>query len=183
MKPIILTTPQVRGILDGTVTRIRIPMRKFQEADHFILHEDGTASACQQTLGGMRFADVNMPYCIGDLLYAREAWCYNNFGMFYRADWPNDDCPNMDFDDEWRSPACMPREAARLFLRVKDVRVERVQDITKEDAIAEGYSGVSWLDAKDIFITDWDERYAKRGYPYAANPWTFVSTVEKEERP
>jgi hypothetical protein len=93
----------------------------------------------------------------------------------------------------------MPREAARLFLEVKDVRVERLQDITNSDALAEGMS--SWLgnsfdmnihaefdiqkgkNAIAIFSHLWDTLNAKRGYGWHSNPWVWVIEFERAPAP
>jgi hypothetical protein len=61
----------------------------------------------------------------------------------------------------------MPKEAARLFLEVKNVRVERLQAITEEDARAEGFA---W----ERFASYWDTLYAKCGYSWENNPWVWV---------
>jgi len=81
----------------------------------------------------------------------------------------------------------MPREAARLFLEVKSVRVERLQDITEADAKAEGvkdlcdicrgcYGGYSCIEYIPIYLFEklWDNINAKRGYLWDSNPWVFV---------
>jgi hypothetical protein len=84
-------------------------------------------------------------------------------------------------EKKWRSPRFMPKAAARLFLEVKNVRVERLQAITEEDARAEGIlpdtpfkdMGYQWT-ARDNFIELWDTLYAKRGHPWRDNDWVFV---------
>jgi hypothetical protein len=82
-------------------------------------------------------------YQAGDILYVREAWSvlddlpYDNF--VYRANYgttEDDSFPPSMF--KWRPSIHMPKEASRIFLRVTDVQVERVQDITEADAMAEG---------------------------------------------
>jgi hypothetical protein len=85
----------------------------------------------------------------------------------------------------------MPREAARIFLRVKTVRVERLQDITPKDAWDEGCrigNSFPWEEhipelqqqCRDIlFIQLWDSLNAKRGYGWDANPWVWVYEFEK----
>jgi hypothetical protein len=94
----------------------------------------------------------------------------------------------------WQSPYFMPCEAARIFLRVTNVRVERVQDITKEDALAEGiwpneqppetfdriYSGLMPV---HLFGGLWDYLNAKRGYGWDVNPWVWVYEFERVDKP
>lgn len=128
------------------------------------------------------------PYKPGDILWVRETWasycdeCESNQGegyedatcafgdcnrYAYKAD--NDGCPG----GKWRPSIHMPREAARLFLTVKDVQIERLQDITEDDAKAEGVS------AFIEFANLWDSAYSKRGYGWNANPWVWTITFER----
>ena len=93
----------------------------------------------------------------------------------------------------------MPRWAARTFLRIKDIRVERVQDITTEDIIAEGVGGLGGMVGKNVamlatgtstleeaelvclrdnFVRLWDSINQTRGYGYDINPWVFVVVFE-----
>jgi hypothetical protein len=104
----------------------------------------------------------------------------------------------------WQSPYFMPREAARLFLLVEDVRVERLQEIGEADARAEGIKSY-WAEphrddapfigaAKEIgadlcftrreaFQQLWDYINAKRDYPWVSNPYVWVISFERTERP
>ena len=90
-----------------------------------------------------------------------------------------------DGDIKWKPSIHMPREAARLFLKVKSVRVERLQDISVEDCIAEG---VEPLSVNAGLIPDnyrkpyeylWDRLNAKRGYSWESNPWVWVIEFER----
>jgi len=91
----------------------------------------------------------------------------------------------------WRPSIFMPREAARIFLRVTNVRVERLQEITEEDARAEGCStkilndgwkNIGTLTARDEFIALWEHLNAKRGLGWDRNPWVWVYEFEKISR-
>jgi hypothetical protein len=88
----------------------------------------------------------------------------------------------------------MPREAARLFLKVKTVRVERLHDITENDARNEGvkdpydYQEPSYYNQphvrgmeinKSAFAGLWDSLNAKRGYGWESNPWVWVYEFER----
>ena len=77
-----------------------------------------------------------------------------------------------------RSPLFMPKWAARIWLEVTDIRVERLQDISEEDAIREGIG--NWIQVQVdtepsvVFKDMWDSINAKRGYSWESNPWVFV---------
>ncbi len=151
------------------------------------------------------------PYQPGDLLYVREAWLEEDGRYFYRADYkdglvdpcetlsggyPSEcryypecvGCQRTSWRPPWKPSIHMPRAAARLFLRVKDVRVERLQGITEDDARAESMRpdtpfanmGYQWS-AKDNFREIWDRLNARRGFPWDANPWVWVVEFERTE--
>lgn len=76
--------------------------------------------------------------------------------------------------------------AARLWLRVTDVRVERVQDISEDDARAEGYPYFDFATNMPVltdFTSLWDSINAKRGHGWDTNPWVWVITFELAEGP
>ena len=77
---------------------------------------------------------------------------------------------------KWKSPMFMPRWASRITLEITDVRVERLQDITEEDARAEGTtSPLRYVGAlRHKYKHLWDKLNAKRGYPWESNPWVWV---------
>ena len=82
------------------------------------------------------------------------------------------DVAALDYDPMkygvWRPSIHMRKEYARIWLEVSDVRVERVQDVAEEDAVAEGF------EYREHFIRLWDLLNDKRGYGFAANPWVWV---------
>jgi hypothetical protein len=76
---------------------------------------------------------------VGTILWGKETFCnHPYFSLIYRADKPDGEPPNKNWDDVWTPSIFMPRKFSRLLLRVTEVRVQRVQDISPEDAIAEG---------------------------------------------
>ncbi len=85
------------------------------------------------------------------------------------------------FKEGWQPSIYLPKEAARIWLEVVNIRVERVQNITEEDAKAEGFED-SWdltnnclfCTAKENFEGLWNTLNLKRGYGWEANPWVFV---------
>jgi hypothetical protein len=97
----------------------------------------------------------------------------------------------MTSGDRWRSPLFMPRWAARLWLRLVDVRVERLQEISGMDALAEGVEILSGVDdrgparlhaaARARFKELWDSLNARRGYPWSSNCHVWVLSFERAE--
>jgi len=105
----------------------------------------------------------------------------SDLDMYYTWEW--DSIPTR-----WRPSIHMPRWASRITLEVKGVRVERVQEISEEDARAEGCDSPDWprfvtfpdgtryalFHAREGFEWTWDQMYAKRGYGWNLNPWVWV---------
>jgi len=142
-------------------------------------------------------ADIKCPYQIGQKLWVREKFSFDmnsGFGKdgYNKASYSlgyadgtekeiiwegkrSDTDPYVDFFDkqqhEWCSPVAMPRWASRLSLEVTDIRCERVQGITREDALAEGMTGTRTIGDYEML---WDTTNAKRGYPWDSNPWAWV---------
>ena len=138
MKPILFNTEMVQAILDGrkTVTRRLVKPQPSKKA-----------SWLDKCAGVYTFSDATFPhepYSSGDILYVRETYgtysTFNGHSYAYKGDY-------IDFENSekakklvkrWIPSIHMPREAARIFLRVTDVRVERLQEITEEQAVKEG---------------------------------------------
>lgn len=170
IKPILFNTEMVRAILEGrkTVTR-RVVNHK-----HLRGLEDLTAKKIQRA--------CIAPYKIGDILYVRETWTRMLDGSFrYRAD--GKDFSDFDCPLHWKPSIHMPKDAARIWLRVTDVRVERLQHISREGAIAEGCNAaVPVLEFKRI----WDNTIKPTDldlYGWSANPWVWVIVFERCEKP
>ena len=127
-------------------------------------------------------------YQPGDILWVRETWGIGiqlAGGIIYRADYAGKQAPLAE-GQKWRPSMIMPRELARIFLRVTDVRVERLQDISERDAIAEGLADAArYTPRRNIrrFADFWDSFNAKRGYAWATNPWVWVYTFERVQYP
>lgn len=148
MKPIIFNTEMVRAILDGRKTATRRVIK---------LQPTYSRWNCIGWLGwdDGHGCKMRQPYREGDILYVRESWHETPaFGVMRRADWGDGACPYMEPDDKWLSPACMPREIARIFLRVTNVSVARLQDITEDEILKEGLS----REPMDLYI---DSKYLK----------------------
>ena len=143
------------------------------------------------------------PYKPGDVLYVREAFwvhkndpldCYKN--IIYDADY----CDGHKTPDRWlpqwysRKPSIrMPKAAARIYLRVVDVRVERLREITVQDAcneLGKDYVVTGNLGADiaimeldlNAFVSLWDNLNAKRGYTWESNPWVWKIVFERVKK-
>jgi hypothetical protein len=199
-KPILFSTEMVRAILEGRKTQTR-RIVKPQPPSFAGLKMYGEKPSCFYCWEG-NMTEVKMPYQPGDVLYVRETWCF----------WPHYDCesencgkscivhkdelgcflyrattnPIIDSEFVWKPSIHMPREAARLFLQVKAVRVERLQEITEGDAEQEGCYCIYEASIPyqrligQSFEAIWDSIYAKRGHGWDANPWVFVIEFERQ---
>ena len=183
----------------------------------FDIDVDGSVIAYIDQATGDSFKPADIaPYRPGDTLYVREMWkCvrYNNmdgdlqFGVTYKVDGKTiyvefDDNERYEkfgkfaFKEGWQPSIFMPQEAARLFLEVKNVRLERLQEITEKDAIAEGcitfqdkldggelLRGVTEFDltARDAYADLWDSINGKK-HPWASNPYVWVYEFMRRER-
>ena len=192
-RPILFSGPMVRAILDGRKTQTRRVVKPQPEWVPYPAHvcEPGEPVgfwAWQRTPRNFHdsvhedFARHNPFGAVGDRLWVRETWAGLEIGddvaVSYRADVPED----AHKFDRWRSPIHMPRWASRITLEITDVRVERVQEISEADAIAEGVT--AYADAHlskghdrtpvEVFAYLWDSLNAKRGYGWDVNPWVWV---------
>lgn len=187
MKPMLMNTEMVKAILAGrkTVTRRLIkPQPPFDNDSIYLRYvKDGIGRFGQGTPGNScALCDRKMPYQAGDVLYVRETWCKGSLNggaeqYFYKAD-------DNDFHCQWRPAIHMPKEAARIFLRVIGVRVERLQDITVNGILQEGIDFdietpiASWRN----FIDLWESTLKKPNiykYGWDANPWVWVIEFER----
>jgi hypothetical protein len=144
-KPILFNTDMVRAILDGSKTQTRRPV-KHQPAPNWdeAVHVQGHTFRFQQSSDVYFGGYTKCPLSVGDVLWVRETW--SDFWMredthdrrlqrvHYRASWDG----TLADDPPWRPSIHMPKWACRLRLRVTRVWAERVQDISEEDALAEG---------------------------------------------
>lgn len=133
---------------------------------------------------------------IGDILYVRETWAelktvYGNPYYAYKAD---DDALHHSAGENfshWRPSIHMPKEAARIFLRVTGVRVERLQDINDKDLIREGEKPYIHIDGsfnrsatQTSYVGTWNSTVKKSDlakYGWDANPWVRVIEFERVE--
>lgn len=201
IKPILFNTDMVRAILDGRKTCTRRIVKGFIPNDAVWGYTAFTPKGCISCILRGTFADgygekfFKLPYQPGDILYVRETWSYPislNSGMqyVYRAD----EIAETGFKNEshiWHPSIHMPKEAARIWLRVTDVRVERLREISAESALTEGADKYVHLNGKfdenailTSFIGIWDSTIKKSDldyYGWSANPWVWVIEFERCE--
>ncbi len=128
IRPILFNTEMVRAILEGRKTCTRRVLKQ-----PFEVHPNGYIT---KPRGNERLCPYIPPYQPGDILYVRETWCKGSYGdekekYYYKAD-------DNNFFCTWHPSIHMPKEAARIWLKVTNVRVERLQEITGDGCIAEG---------------------------------------------
>ncbi len=185
--PILFNMEMVRAILDcrKSCTRRIIkpqPQGYFEVSEEplYIYDTDG------------KQGKITPPYQPGDILYVRETFIQAAAHIFwYKAD----DKPWMSKDLLWKPSIHMPKEAARIWLKVTDVRVERLQDITGLSVQKEGIEvDPNECASKFDFITElfllfqklWDSTIKKSDldrYGWDTNPYVWVIEFERCEKP
>lgn len=188
-RPMIFNTEMVRAILDGRKTQTRRIVKN-------------------QSLTEEQLKNCGKPCYPGDILWVRETWTVwsRTLGTMpafhYKAD--GEDLVNV----KWHPSIHMPKEAARIFLRVTNVRCERLQNMTEDDAFLEGYGGCPgahaelpcWVGGEQCdcgywycnhsvqegFGRDiWDKTLKLKDIPeycWDANPWVWVIEFERIEK-
>jgi hypothetical protein len=196
IKPILFNTEMVRAILDGRKTCTRrlvrfLPGENPQWTGYIrdgLMLYNGRNEPCI----------IKVPYQPGDTLYVRETWCglpVNEAGhmrghtiYYYKAD---GELRPKGWRGTWHPSIHMPKEAARIWLKVTDVRVERLQEITSEQICREGveveYPHVlNGEEKRYAFSTLWNSTIKKSNlnrYGWDANPWVWVIEFERCEKP
>lgn len=210
IKPILFNTEMVRAILDGRKTCTRrlvrfLPGENPQWTGYIrdgLMLYNGRNEPCI----------IKAPYQPGDTLYVRETWCglpVNEAGhmrghtiYYYKAD---GELRPKGWRGTWHPSIHMPKEASRIWLKVTDVRVERLQSITVEGAIREGAEGekchhtnagafgctdcmnTGWIEPPQVeFMQIWNSTIKKSDidrYGWDTNPYVWVIEFERCEKP
>ncbi|WP_445454087.1 hypothetical protein [Flavobacterium sp. 25HG05S-40] len=155
-KPILFSTPMVQAILNGTKTQTRRVLKPQPKETPNGLYFD--APGCKLSNGNLRYSGIHTPWNdkpygqVGDVLWVREKFrilrhCDTKeiagyefiagHEEFYKV--RENQMPKV----KWKPSIHMPKEACRLFLQIKSIRVERLNDITETDAIAEGIERIN----------------------------------------
>ena len=196
-KPILFNTEMVMAILDGRKTQTRQIIKPKLEGglfDYFrrenMLQEKTVVSNGIDSYSKEKIWHESR-YKKGDILYVREAWKYiegaSGYGYSYMA---GGGIHNDTY--KWNPPASMPKEAARIFLRVTGVRAERVKNILDDDCVAEGLHGITHgisethahpidFPIRNNFQILRDSLNAKLGYGWDTNLWVWVYKFERIE--
>lgn len=208
-KPCLFNTEMTKAILDDRKKATR-RLVKFKDnrnpnwtgyiKDGLTLY-NGTNEPCNKPA----------PCKVGDILYVRETWqCWRahryeaTADIMFRAggegiqiQFANGNTDSVDRDDfdkfvykwysrygKWKPSLFMPKEAARIFLKVKGVHMERLQEITPEQAVCEGTKEIFPPLAVDEFRDIWNSTIKKTVihlYGWEANPWVWVIEFERIE--
>lgn len=176
-RPILFSGSMVRAILEGRKTNTRRVVK--------LNYAGRIARSGKQWHVDDPAAALGCPYGqSGDLLWVRETWGlpwhHAQRPYFYRATDEDAVGWHPDFDG-WKPSIHMPRSASRISLEVAGVRVERVQDISAEDAWAEGIPHSPDVNPLHEFEELWDSINAKRGFGWDANPLVWVVEFRKAE--
>ena len=238
IKPILFNTEMVRAILDGRKSCTRRLVKGFVPDDAIWGYTAFTPKgyiSCRGTFAdgyGEKF--FKLPYQTGDILYVRETWTEECGKYYYRANYNSDyldacetlsggypascrnyagcqGCTATSTRIYWHPSIHMPKEAARIWLKVTDVRVERLQEITEGETFEEGLdftppclhlTGENYCDidgpcTSKVKYCDmsygelfgevlWNNTIKKSDldrYGWDANPWVWLIEFERCEKP
>lgn len=201
IKPILFNTEMVRAIMDERKSCTRRLLK-----GPFTVHPNGYIT---KPRGNENFCPYEPPYQPGDILYVRET-VWQKIGYYLDVDgetkpsWYNefryvasDEKPETGWNYSWvkRPSIHMPKEAARIWLKVTDARVERLQEITPDAIKNEGiilnpkeYVGKFDYTSELYFLFQrlWNSTIKKSDldrYGWDANPYVFVIEFERCEKP
>lgn len=212
-KPILFSTEMVQAILEGRKTQTRRIVKsepkinddtdlelipdwdgKYDDPLTLFFYYKGTKTRSI-------YYDCQLPLAqIGDILWIRESFQYSDEldePFWYKQKYEEDYTQEAFDRIKWKPSIHMPKEAARIFLEVSNVRVERLQDISEDDAIAEGIERVSiapfvhrfknylcnnkFIGPKESFKTLWMKINGIDSWK--ANPWVWVYEFKVVEKP
>lgn len=216
IKPILFNTEMVRAILDGRKSCTRRLAKPQPDEKHTYPLGFVTDSTEKKEVGCFGFGIdeyggsiqyAKPPYQPGDILYVRETWKKAPNGYYYYESWQRNDIADVT---KWKPSIHMPKEAARIWLKVTDVKVERLQEMKPVDVIKEGAYPDCWdclntygesgsqccygieeqCSQCDEAMMEWEKLWnstIKKSdidrYGWDANPWVWVIEFERCEKP
>lgn len=220
--PILFNTEMVQAILDGRKTCTRRLVKPQPDEKHTYPLGFVTDSTEKKEMGCFGFGIgeyggsiqyAKSPYQPGDILYVRETWYEDGYRFMYRADYS---CTEIFFKGghevklKWHPSIHMPKEAARIWLKVTDVRVERLQEMKPVDVIKEGAYPDCWeclntyeesgsqccygteeqCSQCDGVMMEWEKLWNSTikktdldRYGWGANPFVWIIEFERCEKP
>ena len=205
IKPILFNTEMVRAILDErkTCTRRLVRFLPGENPQWTGYIRDGLMLYNGKNEPCIRKA----PYQPGDTLYVRETWKKAPNGYYYYEDWQRGDIADLT---KWKPSIHMPKEAARIWIKIMNVRVERLQEMKPVDVIKEGAYSDCWdclntygesgsqccygteeqCSQCDEVMMEWEKLWTStikksnlNRYGWDANPWVWVIEFERCEKP
>lgn len=216
IKPILFNTEMVRAILDGRKTCTRRVIKPQPNEKHTFPFGFVTDSTEKKVVGYFGFGIdeyggsiqyAKLQYHTDDILYVRETWKKAPNGYYYYEDWQRNDIADVT---KWKPSIHMPKEVARIWLKVTNVRVERLQEMKPVDVIKEGAYPDCWdclntygesgsqccygteeqCSQCDEVMMEWEKLWnstIKKAdidrYGWDANPWVWVIEFERCEKP
>lgn len=185
-KPAMLFSQELlKLIVEGTKTQTRRPLKIDYSADHqnLIVHEGNLFQNSEKKMVFFFITGRWAPFCSltpqyhpGDIVYIREAfteWAKDEYQ--YKLDTPAGEELGI-----WKPSIHMPKKAARFFLKIINVRVELLKDISESDAIKEGFGSFAY--PIDSFITTWRKLYIGTEY-HSKNKLVWVYDFELVDKP
>jgi hypothetical protein len=201
--PVLFSTPMVRSLLD--IYHPKSMTRRLVKGAALDVLDAGMLPSYVCDPGGWPLQKYGSP---GDVLWVREKWMKNSrpMGWPYHYYAANDVFTNPD-QEKWKPSIHMPKTACRIFLQVQSIKVERLQDISEEDAIAEGIqffkqNGSTWFKdyladpsghgdpdhdfptvptARNSFQTLWSKIHGHASWD--DNPWVWVVSFKSIDQP
>ena len=173
MNSILFNTEMVRAILEGRKTATRRLVKPQPSG--------GVRKSvfCKSGVEDLHGYEIKPKYQIGEIIYVKETWGFDKNNWLYEADFSDTDLIKLKHLLIWHPSIHMKEKTARIFLKVVDIRVEKVQDITDEQAKAEGIvvvtnkSGMMHIVGFGIL---WNSIYPENDW--AKNPWVWVYELE-----
>lgn len=213
--PILFNTEMVRAILDG---RKNCTRRINKDANDYVVPDMDFYDSDKRTYAVHNYADKEhtdklsiaertCPICPGDILYVRETWKKAPNGYYYYESWQKNGIADIT---KWKPSIHMQKEAARIWLKVTDVRVERLQEMKPVDVIKEGAYPDCWdclntygesgsqccygteeqCSQCDEVMMEWEKLWNSTikktdlgSYGWDANPYVWVISFERCEKP
>jgi hypothetical protein len=195
--PMLYATPMVQAILEGRKYQTRRTkglesINEKPDAWEFWRFYDGYAKFAEEH-NSINEKFIKCPYELGDVLWVRETFGIGSRGsVIYKANY--DDTQFNSKEWKWKPSLFMPKQACRIFLKIKSIRVERLQDISEYGSIAEGViqekngqwrnylvPQTFWTYAKYSFETLWISINGKESMN--KNPFVWVYEFEKIDKP